>query len=110
MAIRAEQPSLALPEPPPGNRGGGSYDRSMDFDRLNTQAADVWRVLAKDSRRWHTLASLSRATGHPEASVSARLRDFRKPEFGGHEIETVRQGNVFLYRLKIRRPVELSPC
>jgi hypothetical protein len=36
--------------------------------------------------QWHTLADLA-TTGDPEASVSARLRDLRKPKFGGFHIE-----------------------
>lgn len=36
--------------------------------------------------RWHTLAELRKKTGYPEASISAQLRDFRKPQFGGFTI------------------------
>jgi len=40
-----------------------------------TQQRDVW-LLMRDGH-WRTLAEISAATGHPEASVSARLRQFR---------------------------------
>ena len=33
---------------------------------------------------WRSLEDISLATGHPQASVSARLRDFRKADFGSH--------------------------
>ena len=49
---------------------------------------------------WHTLAEISEKTGDPEASVSARLRDFRKPKFGAFNVvrEKMRDG---LYQYKV---------
>lgn len=69
------QPDLLSWTPPPTDRHGSTYSAARDFDRLNAQQADVWAVF-KDGE-WHTLREISAATGHPEASVSARLRDFR---------------------------------
>ena len=61
------------------------------------------RVLAfmRDGQ-WHSLQVISEATGDPEASVSARLRDLRKPRFGAFLIERryVERG-LFEYRLKV---------
>ena len=73
-------------EPPPDSyRDGETYDGPRDRDRLNRQARAVWKVM-RDGH-WHTLAQLSYLTGgYPEASVSARLRDLRKPRFGSHII------------------------
>ena len=88
------------PEPPPGHRGGRTFNAFLDTKRLNRQASDVWRVMR--DMRWHTLREVSTRTGHPEASVSARLRDFRKYRFGGHEVRRERapwQGGLFWYRL-----------
>jgi hypothetical protein len=83
---------------PPGDRGGTTYDREFDYTRLNRQAQDIWRAMM--DMRWHTLRGLSRETGHPEASVSARLRDFRKERFGRHRVERERlSGGLFRYRL-----------
>lgn len=49
---------------------------------------------------WHPLSYLSDKTGVREASVSARLRDLRKPEFGGHTVERQRMPNGhFVYRM-----------
>ena len=67
-----------------GGRGGFTFDAEQDEDRLNRQARQVWGVM--NDRRWHTLREISHRTGHPEASVSARLRDFRKIRFGGHTV------------------------
>jgi hypothetical protein len=36
--------------------------------------------------RWYTLAAIAKALGYPEASISARLRDLRKPRFGAHTV------------------------
>ena len=35
---------------------------------------------------WHTLREIAGTIKQPEASVSARLRDFRQKKFGGHEV------------------------
>lgn len=84
--------------PPPGDRGGITYQRPLDYARLNRQAYDVWMVMC--DMRWHTLADLASLTGHPEASISARLRDFRKWQFGQHTVERARsEGGLFRYRL-----------
>jgi len=50
--------------------------------------------------QWRTLGELSALTGDPEASISARLRDLRKPRFGGLTVERkyIRRG-LFAYRV-----------
>lgn len=68
-----------------GDRDGVSFDRKRDGARLNKQAQEVFNVMADG--RWHTLSDISGKTNHPEASVSARLRDLRKPKFGGFTVE-----------------------
>ena len=72
------QPSLLDWTPPQilGPRDGETFDAKRDGKRLNAQAAHVFRLM--QDGRWRTLAEIAEATGHPEASVSARLRDFRK--------------------------------
>ena len=88
----------ATPPPPGGHRGGATFDPALDTIRLNAQAADVWRAMR--SGAWRTLREIADATGHPEASVSARLRDYRKDRFGAHEVERKRiAGGLFAYRL-----------
>ena len=72
------QPDLWDWTPPAivGPRDGETFDEARDGKRLNAQAAHVFRLM-RDGK-WRTLAEIAEATGHPEASVSARLRDFRK--------------------------------
>ena len=71
--------------PPPGPRGGETFVPEEDTERLNKQQQRVWDHMIRGG--WHTLREISRATGDPEASISARLRDFRKEQFGRHEVE-----------------------
>jgi hypothetical protein len=51
--------------------------------------------------RWRTLRQISDATGSPEASVSARLRDMRKPRFGLSTVERERMGDDGLHRYRL---------
>lgn len=77
---------------------GETFDPQRDAVRLTKQYKDVWAFMADG--RWHTLHEVSVATGHPEASVSARLRDFRKRRFGMHEVERSHFANgLWMYRL-----------
>jgi len=68
---------------------GATYDPVQDRRRLAGQCLKVWAVMRDQD--WRTLAELATATGSPEASVSARLRDLRKPRFGGHVVERRRR-------------------
>jgi hypothetical protein len=96
-------PGFPAPPPPPdGDRDGATYVAPFDRDRLNRQARAVFDAMADGL--WHTLSELSYATGAPEASVSARLRDLRKPRFGALEVERRRDGDAagtWLYRLNL---------
>lgn len=93
-----------VPEPPePESFGGETYDPAQDHDRLSAQLRRVWLVV-RDGR-WRTLAEISELTGDPEASVSARLRDLRKPKFGGYQVSRQRRGyrtGLHEYRVEIQ--------
>ncbi len=78
------QPDLFnLPQRPAFD--GSTYDASRDGGRLYAQLYRVRELMADGC--WHSLAALSAAAGDPEASISARIRDLRKPKFGGHLVE-----------------------
>ena len=64
---------------------GVTYDHDRDHDRLAGMLGGVQSVMSDG--RWHTLAELSDRVGGTEAACSARLRDLRKPKFGGHLVE-----------------------
>lgn len=92
-----------------GRRDGETFDYPRDGVRLNRQHADVWTVIRDGA--WRTLAEISQDSGHPEASVSARLRDFRKDRFGALKIDRRYIANgMWEYRLEVpaREPVQLD--
>lgn len=67
-----------------GDRDGSTFSRSRDGVRLNEQCQDVFNFLSDNC--WHTLREAHERTGHPEASISARIRDLKKERFGGFKI------------------------
>lgn len=105
--MEPKQPDLfANPDEPLGftvpgegpDHDGATYEPELDHVRLNAQTLRVWQVV-KDGA-WRTLAEISAATGDPEASISARLRDLRKVKFGGHTVERARMdGGLHMYRV-----------
>lgn len=77
---------------------GSTYDPDQDHTRLKGQ---LWRVfqLMSDGK-FRTLAEISEDAGGSEASVSARLRDLRKEQYGGREIQRERvKGGLWRYRM-----------
>jgi hypothetical protein len=86
---------LAIPA-----QDGSTFHQERDGARLERQHAKVFEYMRYGG--WHTLEAISEATGAPQASVSARLRDLRKPRFGGHTVEReyVRRG-LWRYKLVI---------
>ena len=85
-----------LPEP-----DGETYERAIDRDRLGKQHREVFDLMSDGKAR--TLREIEDLTGYPQASVSARLRDFRKEKFGGHQLDRTRrgEGGTYEYRLTI---------
>jgi hypothetical protein len=77
---------------------GRTFVQARDGGRLGKQMEAVLREMADGA--WYTLQELSLATGAPEASVSARIRDLKKQRFGSHKIESeyVRRG-LWQYRM-----------
>lgn len=81
-------------------RDGVTYDHARDGVRLNEQQQRVWDCM-KDGA-WRTLGQIAAVTGDPEASISARLRDFRKKRLGEHGVGRHHIGHgLFAYRLVI---------
>lgn len=84
---------------------GETYDPQHDHERLTKQLGRVWAAL--QGHGWHTLDELAAKTGDGPASISARLRDLRKPRFGEYEIERRHRGDaargLYEYRLAERR-------
>ncbi len=80
---------------------GASYVREFDHTRLTGQLAKVYNLM-KDGR-WRTLGEIESLIDEPQASISARLRDFRKPRFNSHTVDRRprgdRENGLFEYRL-----------
>lgn len=66
--------------------------------RLTTMLGRVLNELGDGE--WHTIAQLQAVAGGMQTSISARLRDLRKPRFGARRVERkfVRDG-LYIYRL-----------
>jgi hypothetical protein len=78
---------------------GKTYNPALDKHRLNKQLGRVFEVL-KDGQ-WHTLGEIEKRTGDPQASISARVRDLRKPRFGSFNVEHNRViEGLWQYRIK----------
>lgn len=83
---------------PNGGFDGSTYDDARDRRRLARQLTAVRRFMSDGE--WHHLSEVAHITGNPEASVSARLRDLRKPRFGGFTIEREYRGDgLYAYRM-----------
>lgn len=84
-----------------GDRDGETFDAKKDRKRLNKQSQAVYNLMADG--KWRTLAQIAQAIDAPESSVSARLRDFRKPKFGGYIVNRKRiDGGLFSYQLDVK--------
>lgn len=85
---------------------GETYEPEFDFNRLSGQWRRIYNVM--QDGRWRTLEDICLVSGCEPQSASARLRDFRKPKFGGHTVERMRfkQTGLFLYRLVVHRVPE----
>jgi hypothetical protein len=80
---------------------GATYEPDADQGRLARQMTRVRAAMLCGA--WRTLDELAAATGDPPASVSARLRDLRKPRFGAFVVNRRRRGSakrgVFEYQV-----------
>lgn len=80
---------------------GATFDPALDQDRLSKQLGRVWAALSTGA--WLTLAEIAAKTGDREAGISARIRDLRKPKFGGYDVQRRRRGDpadgLFEYRV-----------
>jgi len=61
----------------------------FDVKRLKGQMLDVWRCI--DNQAWWTLSEIEAVTTHPQASISAHLRAFRKKKHGLHTVNRQRR-------------------
>jgi hypothetical protein len=77
---------------------GETFDPERDGPRLTGQLRAVYEAMSDGE--WHSLWSLSGPVNGSDAAISARLRDLRKPKFGGYRVERRYVTNgVWEYRL-----------
>jgi len=104
MEPHQDQCRFDFAPPLPPTPDGQTFDPALDGPRLKGQTLDVFNLM-RDGQ-WRTLAQIAYATGHPEASLSARLRDLRKPKYGGHTVERRRLGDptrgIWEYRVIVK--------
>lgn len=92
---------------------GRTYEPEFDEKRLGEQHRAVWNIV-RDAE-WRTLDEIISAivaNGGKEyatAAISARVRDFRKPRFGGYMVDIRARGDrrngLFEYRVRRAEPV-----
>lgn len=71
---------------------------SNDGPHLNPQLDSVWQAVRDGA--WRGLDEIAALAGCPPASASARLRDLRKPQYGGWTVERAYVGNgLWRYRV-----------
>ncbi len=89
---------------------GSDYEPHLDKLRLTGQIRRVWAAMVDG--QWRTLRQIARATGDPESSISAQLRNLRKEKFGGFTVNKCRAGNQYSgwweYQLESERQTEMN--
>jgi len=81
-----------------GDRDGETFDGSRDRIRLDTAMGRIFNFM--QDAKWHTLAELAEVGVCSESCASARIRDLRKPKFGGFHVSRSHCGNgLWKYRL-----------
>jgi hypothetical protein len=79
---------------------GADYVHERDSHRLTGQILEIYALMSDG--RWRTLAAIESATGAPQASVSAQLRNLRKKRFGEHTIDRRHVGGgLYEYRIHV---------
>lgn len=91
------QPSLPLQAETRPRFDSGVELTPADHVRLGAQLRRVLDVMREGG--WWSVPQIALLTGDPEVSVSAQVRNLRKPKHGGHQIERRRVGNVYEFRL-----------
>jgi len=81
---------------------GETFNRTQDAERLTTLLHRVreWMLF---HGAWKTLGEIQANCGGSEASVSARLRDLRKPHYGELIVERRRVGTTGLWEYRVRK-------
>ncbi len=83
---------------------GVTIDPELDDGRLTTKVGKTYQAM-RGGGGWK-LSELAERIESTEAGASARIRDLRKPRWGGHVIEATRlPSNLWLYRMTSDYPL-----
>lgn len=85
---------------------GITYSEERDGNRLSSMLERV--LLMMIDGQWRTLQEIREFCGGTDASISARLRDLRKPKFGAYDVERRYVSNG-LWEYRVMRPDEPLP-
>ena len=77
---------------------GKHYEGKTDKERLARQIKGVHDHIS--SGAWKTVEEISMATGYPQPSVSAQLRNLRKERFGGLDVQGRYRSGTWLSSLR----------
>lgn len=91
---------------------GPMFDPALDAERLGRQLRAVRDYMLDLGGRERTVPEIAADLHFPECSISARLRDLRKPRFGGYRVESrrVTPGGLYTYRLLRPDPPAADKC
>ncbi len=79
---------------------GAVYEPEQDHARLAGQMLRIYGLM-KDGQ-WRTVQEIASLTGDPETSVSAQLRNLRKPRFGAVTVDKRTRGDgVALWEYRV---------
>tara|TARA_R110000824_G_scaffold151115_3_gene322014 strand:+ start:2491 stop:2787 length:297 start_codon:yes stop_codon:yes gene_type:complete len=90
----------------------GETIERRDTIRLWSQLRAVKDLMLNNRDRWYSLEMIRSRLWYryhlkaSEASISARLRDLRKDNFGAFRVESRRLGNLYSYRVLPPLPKE----
>ena len=77
---------------------GADYCKKRDYKRLKLQLERIFYLMNKG--KWRTLSEIGTLVNASTASVSAQLRNLRKPSFGGFTVERKHiENGLYKYRL-----------
>lgn len=84
---------------------GSDIIQEFDHSRLGKQMKRIHALMIDGA--WRTLSEIENLTGDPQSSISAQLRNFRKPKFGANIVDKRRRGDkkngLFEYKLTINK-------
>jgi len=87
---------------------GKTYEHERDSGRLSKQMKRIFAVMLDG--QWRTLDQIAQLTGDPTASISARLRDLRKPRFGRYTMSKRHVGppedGLYEYRVLVNDKIQ----